>query len=149
MTASRVQFKVTAGPNDGDTLSLEIGTCRLVGRHLSDNETALIDRNGNRVLDAPTSDILSAKLKDRSPAVSGVDGVSSDTFERGADVILADDSISRAHAMLFFDDSGIGIIDLASTNGTFVNEERIITAMIGDGDAIGIGNSHLRVSLTH
>src|SRR5690242_15021591 len=116
----RAIFKVTAGPNDGDTVSVELGACRLIGRHLSENETAFIDRDGNRVLDAAAAGILSDHLKERSPqptsAISS-EGFSVTAFERGSDIIFSDDAISRAHAMLFHDPTGVGIIDLASTNG--------------------------------
>lgn len=140
----RAVLTTTSGPNEGDTVSLELGSCRLIGRHLSDDETSLIDRDGNRVLDAPAAEILKNHLHDRSPALSGATPkFSADSFDRGPDIIFADDSISRAHAMVFFDGSGVGIIDLASTNGTFVNNERVSSSLITDGDVVGIGTSEL------
>ena len=148
MKISRAVLKITAGPNKGDTLSVDLGACRLVGRHLSDSETALIDRSGNRVLDGAATSILSRHLKDRTPPVAGqVDDFSVSAFERGADIIFADDAISRAHAMVFFDTSGVGIIDLASTNGTFVNEQRITSQLVQDGDSITLGSSSFTVQL--
>ena len=72
---------------------------------------------------------------------------SSSTFERGSDIVFADDSISRAHAMVFYDESGVGIIDLASTNGTFVNRERISSALVHDGDTVTLGSSDLAVQI--
>src|SRR4051812_883133 len=120
MKQKRAIFRVTAGPNAGDTVSVELGGCRLIGRHLSENETAFIDRDGNRVLDPTAASILSEHLKERSPQpepAAAAPAFSVTAFERGPDVIFSDDSISRAHAMLFFDTSGVGVIDLASTNG--------------------------------
>jgi hypothetical protein len=149
MSQRRAIFKVTAGPNDGDTVSVELGACRLIGRHLSENETAFIDRDGNRVLDAAASKLLTEHLKDRSPAAPSPpegEGFSVTAFERGPDIIFSDDAISRAHAMLFFDPSGVGIIDLASTNGTYVNNERVTSTLISDGDAISLGSSELTVT---
>ncbi|MBC7794748.1 MAG: FHA domain-containing protein [Clostridia bacterium] len=140
---------VTAGPNDGDVVGLEVGSCRLIGRHLSETETAFIDRDGNRVLDSAAAEILSKHLKERAPDVSlsALEGFSASAFDRGPDIIFADDSISRAHAMVFYDAGGLGIIDLASTNGTFINTERIGSALIADGDVIAIGNSELAVKI--
>lgn len=146
---SRAVLKVVEGPNAGDTLSIEVGTCRLIGRHLSDAETAFIDRDGNRVLDGSAADILTGHLQERSPAVGTTpqEEFSGQAFERGPDIILADDSISRAHAMVFYDDSGFGVIDLASTNGTFVDNERINSALVATGKQISLGNSNLTVTL--
>ncbi len=145
MSKQRAYFKVIAGPNAGDELSLEMGTCRLVGRHLSDTETQFIDHDGNRVLEPELADILSDQLQERSPQISASADFSSTAFERGSDIIFSDDSISRAHAMLFFDTSGTGVIDLASTNGTYVNNGRINSKMVTDKDTIGLGSSQLKV----
>lgn len=147
----RAVLTVVAGPNDGDTVSIDMGSCRLIGRHLSETETAFIDRDGNRVLDSAASDILVKHLRERAPQVTSagvLEGFSAQAFERGPDIIFADDSISRAHAMVFYDgNSGVGLIDLASTNGTFVNNERIGSSLVSDGDVISIGNSELTVRL--
>ena len=70
-----------------------------------------------------------------------------DVFDRGPDVILSDDSISRAHAMLFFEDTGFGIIDLASTNGSIINTEKVTSALANDGDTIILGGTEFEVSI--
>ena len=114
---------------------------------LSDSETALIDRDGNRVLDGAAVNILEEHLQDKVPDLGTNQAFSDQAFERGPDIIFADDSISRAHAMVFVDVNGVGVIDLASTNGTFVNTERVSTALCGNGDTIGLGNSELTVKL--
>jgi len=49
--------------------------------------------------------------------------------------------------MIFLDINGLGVIDLASTNGTFVNNERIGTAMVSDGDTVSLGNSDMALKL--
>ncbi len=146
---ARAILTAIAGPNQGDSVSIELGTCRLIGRHLCDNETAFIDRDGNRVLDGSAASILERHLRDRTPPhTEEAPRFVSEVFARGADIIFSDDSISRAHAMIFHDTSGCGIIDLASTNGTFVNDERITTTAIGPGDVITLGNSELRVAIS-
>ncbi|MEZ4270961.1 MAG: FHA domain-containing protein [Myxococcota bacterium] len=140
---------IERGPNQGDTVRVEIGTCRLIGRHLSESETAFMDRDGNRVLDNESSEILHDHLKDLAPATtsSAAEKISAKAFDRGADIVLADDSISRAHAMIFFDPSGVGVVDLASTNGTYVNSDRVISAVIKDGDSLTIGGSGFRLKV--
>ena len=148
MPQRRAVLAVTAGPNEGDSVRLEIGSCRLVGRHLSESETMLIDLDGNRLLDGRTADLVTEHLKDKSPVGQRAGtAFSVNAFERGPDIIFKDDSISRAHAMVFFDKSGLGIIDLASTNGTFINASRVGSAMVKDGDVVTVGKSDLTVKL--
>lgn len=148
MVERAATLAVSTGPNQGDALRIEYGTCRLIGRHLSESETAFIDRDGNRVLDQTAADIISTHLKEKAPAVTAnPPEFRAEAYERGGDIVLADDSISRAHAMIFFDDAGLGLIDLASTNGTYVNEERIGAAYLTDGDAIKIGLSVMSAKL--
>ena len=149
--AQRTVLTVVSGPNSGDTVSIEKGTCCLVGRHLSESETAMIDRDGNRVIDASSSHIISEHLHEKAPNMGAsaqpAPDFNAEVFERGPDVILSDDSISRAHAMLFFEETGFGIIDLASTNGSKINTERVTSALAKDGDTITLGGTEFAVSI--
>jgi adenylate cyclase len=65
------------------------------------------------------------------------------------DIVVLDTSASRLHAEIFYDE-GLGSVtltDLGSTNGTFVNRERLTVARrLYDGDVIRIGGSTLEVS---
>lgn len=149
MPPQRATLKVLVGPNAGDVLGVERGSCRLLGRHLSEHETALMDRNGNRVLDAQLNDLLHRQLGQSGPPRPGVrvpDHVDLAAFERGPDIVLADDAISRAHAMLFYDATGVGVIDLASTNGTWVNGQRVSSALMQQGDVLALGSTEVSVS---
>jgi len=143
----RAILTVVSGPNVGDTLSIEIGSCRLVGRHLSESETAMIDRDGNRVLDGSSTGILEKHLQESAPEELPKSPASMGSFERGPDIILADDSVSRAHAMLFFEKSGFGIIDLASTNGSHVNKAPVTSTIVQDGDSITLGTTEFALSI--
>lgn len=70
-------------------------------------------------------------------------------FGRRADcqVILDADNISRTHATVTRRDDAYHISDLGSSNGTYLNEERIVSAQLKDGDQIRIGNYTLAVTL--
>lgn len=57
----------------------------------------------------------------------------------GNTVIVNDLRASRQHAELFWDGNSFVLIDLSSSNGTFVNGSRISTHMLQDGDEIQIG----------
>jgi serine/threonine protein kinase len=60
------------------------------------------------------------------------------------DMVLVEEMVSRRHAKVsFFDD--LVVEDLGSSNGTFVNGERVQRAVLKDGDRILIGTSILRV----
>jgi pSer/pThr/pTyr-binding forkhead associated (FHA) protein len=66
---------------------------------------------------------------------------------RGADVVLAEPTISRAHAALGFDDGGFFVQDLSSTNGTLVNGGRVTRQTLKHGDEIRMGKLVLSVAL--
>ncbi len=55
------------------------------------------------------------------------------------DVVVADPSVSRRHAQLTFRDGVWVVQDLASTNGTAVNGERVGRAALHSGDLVELG----------
>jgi two-component system, cell cycle response regulator len=61
-----------------------------------------------------------------------------------AGLILDADSISRKHAKIERFGGGHKIVDLGSTNGTYVNGVRIKEQILKDGDRIGIGKALLK-----
>ncbi|GAB3269744.1 FhaA domain-containing protein [Kineosporia babensis] len=62
-----------------------------------------------------------------------------------ADVIVDDIGVSRRHAEVRVEGGRLVAADLGSTNGTFVDGERIDTAEVVDGSQIKIGRSTLVV----
>jgi hypothetical protein len=62
------------------------------------------------------------------------------------DVVLPDGDVSRQHARVLFESGRLVIVDLASTNGTYVNGRKIRTRrVIEEGDEISIGDFLLGV----
>jgi len=62
----------------------------------------------------------------------------------GADFIVDAPLVSRVHCRLsVLPDGGLEVHDLDSTNGTFVNGERVQTARVLTGDRIGVGRVEL------
>lgn len=61
------------------------------------------------------------------------------------DMILVEDMVSRRHARFGYDNGALFIEDLGSTNGTFVNGEKIRRAWLQEGDRVLIGTSILKV----
>jgi len=66
---------------------------------------------------------------------------------RTADVVLAEATISRAHAAIGFDGEAFYVQDLGSTNGTRVNGDRAPQVELHDGDEIQLGKLELRITL--
>jgi len=61
------------------------------------------------------------------------------------DMVLVEDMVSRKHAKIMTDENSVTIEDLGSTNGTFVNGEKVRTSEIRDGDRILIGTSIIKL----
>jgi hypothetical protein len=61
------------------------------------------------------------------------------------DMVLVEDMVSRKHARITMQSDQIWIEDLGSTNGTFVNGEKIKRAHLKEGDRVLIGTSILKV----
>ncbi len=61
------------------------------------------------------------------------------------DMVLVEDMVSRKHARIAMQADQIWIEDLGSTNGTFVNGEKIKRARLKEGDRVLIGTSILKV----
>ncbi len=61
--------------------------------------------------------------------------------QAGADLLLAEDLVSRRHAVLSFDGREVTLEDLGSTNGTQVNGQRITSVRVEEGDRILVGET--------
>ena len=61
-----------------------------------------------------------------------------------ADLRFEDPTVSRRHAVLVRESGGVRLLDDRSLNGVFVNGERIVSRLLGDGDEIIIGRYRLR-----
>jgi len=64
-----------------------------------------------------------------------------------AHLCIADESISREHAVILFEGEAFVVEDLQSTNGTRLNGKRIRTAPLSDGDELQFGQTRLRFAL--
>jgi pSer/pThr/pTyr-binding forkhead associated (FHA) protein len=66
---------------------------------------------------------------------------------RGADIVIAEPTMSRAHAAIGFDGARFFVQDLGSTNGTRVNGSREQKAVLKNGDEVQLGKLALAVTL--
>jgi pSer/pThr/pTyr-binding forkhead associated (FHA) protein len=148
-----VIFTVIEGEDKDKQVRLHFGSCKVVGRNLDTNTT---------VHTGTTEDKIELRQKEIERVKSYLIRYDSQKFyskeidfkenemgsySRTADFILLDDAISRVHAMVFFGEEGVGIVDLASTNGTFVDEKKINLAELKDNSVIKIGETKIKVEL--
>lgn len=62
----------------------------------------------------------------------------------GNSMVLASDSVSRNHARIRRRDGEFVVLDMGSSNGTFVNGERTRDRIVRDGDKVKFGNIEFR-----
>ncbi len=86
-----------------------------------------------------------------SPVLRGVsDGIQNRTLPLASDrvvigraaqcdLVLNDQSVSSQHARIFRDASGWQIMNMLSTNGTFVNDKKVSSSALKAGDRIRMG----------
>lgn len=82
------------------------------------------------------------------PGVSGVTLTSGPKTVGRADdngLVIRDPEVSRLHARLEPDGPGWRVVDLGSTNGTWINGERIDAAAISIGDNVSFGGIRFTV----
>ena len=91
-----------------------------------------------------------------SPGISEDPGTSSAEFHKfsrgllSLRFILEAPLVSRLHCRLAATSTDrLEVIDLDSTNGTFVNDERVFKGTASDGDTLRVGRVELTVSKEH
>ncbi len=60
-----------------------------------------------------------------------------------ADIVLDDPGVSRRHAEVHLLDGRARVVDLGSTNGTYVDGERVHTGVLAEGSTITVGRTRL------
>jgi pSer/pThr/pTyr-binding forkhead associated (FHA) protein len=60
------------------------------------------------------------------------------------DLVIAGERVSRYHAVVAETANGFAVTDLRSTNGTLVNDERVVDShLLRDGDRIRVGGTEI------
>ncbi len=146
-TVPKVTFRVTSGVDSGMSFQLEQGSCRALGRASQDpNKTTVFNVDFALSLDESTKGLILQYVgKQFRKTSSSIESVASQQqlghFRRSPDVVLSDGSLSRLHAMIFYEAAGVGILDLVSKNGTFVNGQEVESRLLQKGDTIEIGET--------
>jgi len=143
----RVNFRVGEGPDVNMSFQLEEGACRALGRAEGDpNKTSVFNVDLALALDESMKGLVNKYIAQQFSGAHGGNSGSGErlgTFRRTPDVVLTDSTMSRLHAMIFYDSEGVGILDLVSKNGTFVNGEEVESRMLKKGDAIEVGETNI------
>jgi ABC transport system ATP-binding/permease protein len=64
----------------------------------------------------------------------------------GAEFVVDAAMVSRLHCRLTAGATELHVVDLESTNGTFVNGQRVTQATLKEGDRLGVGRVDLVVT---
>lgn len=141
-----VVLEIVRGPDAGRRFVMEVGHYRVIGRAYGVmGGTAMISQGERRRLDAEDQRVVSDHLARRAnPGRPGARAEVS-SFVRDDDIDLADDAVSQTHAMIFVDEAGVSLVDVASTNGCSVNGTKSSEAELVDGDLLRVGETRIEV----
>ncbi len=145
-SSSAASLHVTHGhPQDlGRVVELAVGHCVMIGRSPDTRHTGMMATASLLNLESEDHALVVSHLQTRAPDNDGARQLL-DSFERDDDVGFTDDAISSRHTMLFRDEAGITLLDMGSTNGTWVNGDRVVSAEFAPGDLLRIGETRLEL----
>ncbi len=85
--------------------------------------------------------VLNGDLKGQEFVLEGTEAIIGRS--RSTDITILDDGISREHTVILYDDDTdiYSVEDLQSTNGTQVNQKRVRSAELENGDQVQIGRT--------
>ncbi len=145
-------FKIKEGPNQGESLKLALDSCRAIGRSIDDvNKTQIFNVEPTVPLDDFTKKLVLNYLSKKRGKTAKANPSLADAFggfKRMPDLVLNDPSVSRLHAMIFYDEGGAGVLDLVSRNGTYVNGQEVESRPLKEGDLIEIGATKIMFTMS-
>lgn len=127
-------------------------TLQPIGEHTDLNDVTMrIPVNSGNASPAPKKGITTIRVVAGRDMLSFVSISPKDQIligrDESAELRLQDRAVSNRHAIVNSDANGnMIIIDLGSTNGTFVNGQRVERSRLRSGDYLEIGDVALRVS---
>jgi len=108
--------------SDAETAIMEVGDMSPQKGRL------IIRRNGEVIQEQPLN-------RERERILIGRDKLS--------DICIASDLVSRHHALIVISSKGVTLVDLGSTNGTFVDGSEIKQCTLQDHQVIGVGDCQI------
>ena len=102
--------------------------------------TAILDAGATIIRQSGRGRLLVVKGPDRGDSIAIHESAVTVGSGSGCDVVLSDPTISRRHLGVEPGAAGVVLRDLGSTNGTFLNGQRITSPQwVNDGDLIRCG----------
>jgi DNA-binding NtrC family response regulator len=108
---------------------------------MSDIETQLQQRSGVQVVSTLRVEVVDGP--DRGAHAVGADALSVGTAKDNA-LVVGDFTVSRYHLEASPHPGGILVVDLGSTNGTYIGAVRVERAIVPPGTAITLGGTTIR-----
>lgn len=139
---------VVKGPAAGRSIPLGVGHYRVLGRSIDlMGGTAVVSQGERRRLEREDQRLMSEHLQRR--ATPGKVGARSEiaSFIRDSDLDLNDEAVSQTHTMIFCDEAGASLVDVASTNGTWVNGNRVKESELVSGDLVRVGETRIEIKV--
>ena len=137
---------VVQGPDAGRRFPIHVGQYRVVGRQEGVlGGTAIVPHGEQRRLEREDQRLVTEHLRKR--AAPGLAGARNEVaaFERAEDLELNDEAVSQTHAMVFVDEAGASVVDVASTNGTWVNSDKVSEGAIVVNDLLRVGETRFEI----
>ena len=88
--------------------------------------------------------VLIITMSDSSEALVTVAETTIGTAEDNM-IVISDPTVSRHHAVLYFDGERFGIRDLRSTNGIVMNGFKVEDLTLRNGDSVSLGNTTIKI----
>ena len=129
------------------SLRLPKGSCLAVVRATDADTQHAENLDITSYLNDTAKAMLASFMKSRSRSKQRTDPDSRFfyNFRRLPDLVIKDHAISKAHCLFFYDDSGAGVVDLFSRNGTYVNGKEIEACALSRGDIVHFGQSAVEI----
>lgn len=146
-----VVLTVVQGPEHGLVVVVRRGHCVMLGRSplagdSARRATGMLTEHSLQRLHIEDHTLVERHLRTRQAGID-VDHDVFSSFDRDVDVTLTDDAVSSCHAMVFVDDGGASLLDMGSTNGTFVNGASTTSSDLAAGDLVRVGETRFSVTL--
>lgn len=110
-----------------------------LGVYLLHSKRSQVRKNSQPGIQAKLSDLATGNLYEISGSTCRIGR------DNSSNIKLLDDSVSQNHAEIHRRREGVFyIVDLSSTNGTFINGKRVSQAQLNSGDVIEVGKTRLK-----
>jgi hypothetical protein len=139
----------------GHQNTVDASYCSSCGHDLADaagfptteNPVLDLDDSGEEVDLSEVAEGLATFVVKRGPKAGSRYGLDEDVVTIGrhpdSEIFLDDITVSRRHAEVRRDGSTYEVADVGSLNGTYVNRQRIESAVLDDGDELQVGKFKL------